>query len=243
MTSASISTGRGEMPLYVAGPTGPGPWSGVVVIHDALGMSCDIRRQADWLASEGFLAAAPDLFYWGKRASCLFALIRGWVPHSELDATRNWLAALPECTGRIGVIGFCMGGGFALALAADHDFSVASVNYGALTAAAETALPRACPIVGSFGDKDRWPGVRKAADRIEEIMIAANIDHDIKRYPNAGHGFMNDHAPSDLTISDKLIARVVAARYDEPCTRDARNRIVSFFRKHLAGDDVGPVGQ
>jgi len=66
-------------------------------------------------------------------------------------------------------------------------------------------------------------------------VTAANIDHDIKRYPDAGHGFMNDHKPNELSIGDKVIARLVAARYDEPSTRDARRRIVAFFRKHLDG--------
>lgn len=221
------------MPAYLATPKGTGRWPGVVVIHDALGMSRDIRNQADWLASEGFLAVAPDLFYWANRARCLFALMRGWIPSSDLDTTRNWLADRPDCTGRIGVIGFCMGGGFTLALAADHDFSAASVNYGSLTEAVEQALPRACPIVGSFGDKDRWPGIRTTPDRIQKALTAADIDHDIKRYPDAGHGFMNDHKPTELSIADTVIAKLVAARFNEPSCHDARPRIVAFFHKHL----------
>ena len=214
---------------------GAGSWPGVVVIHDALGMSRDVRRQADWLASERFLAVVPDLFHSGKRATGLFALIRGWVSLSDLDATRNWLADQHECIGKIGVIGFCMCGGYALALAADHNFTAASVNSGGPTKEVARAWARACPIVGSFGERDRWWGMRKAPDRIEQILATADIERDIKRYPGAGHGFMNDHGPNDQSVVDKLIATLVAARFDEPATRDARKRIVSFFRQHLCG--------
>src|SRR5438876_999770 len=60
MTEVPIATDHGDMPAYVSTPTTPGPWPGVVVIHDAMGMGADTRVQTDWLAGEGFLAGAPE---------------------------------------------------------------------------------------------------------------------------------------------------------------------------------------
>jgi carboxymethylenebutenolidase len=118
-------------------------------------------------------------------------------------------------------------------LAPDHDFAAASVNYGGLDDETARAMARACPIVGSYGGKDRWPGVRKVPARLEPLLASAGIDHDIKVYPGAGHGFLNKHDPSDLTVGDKILAKLVAAGYHEPSAEDARRRIVAFFREHL----------
>src|SRR5512142_2085544 len=220
MVDVQIST-PGSLPGYLASPGGAGPWPGVVVIHDALGMSTDVRNQADWLASEGYLSVAPDLYYWGRRITCTVAFIREIramnrralgdttsprvksQPLSDLDAAREWLARRDDCTGKIGVIGFCQGGGFALMLAP------------------------------SYGGRDRFPGVRETFDRLVPTLEAAGIDHDAKLYPQAGHGFLNDHDPAELPLWVKALAKLTAAEGHEPSARDARQRIVDFFDAHL----------
>jgi len=232
MPDVIVQTLRGQMPCYLAVPSRPGPCPGVVVLHDVGGMSQDHRNQADWLAEAGFLALAVDLYYLGGFLRCIRAVARDLMARSgpafdDVEACRSWLTAQPGCSGRIGVIGFCMGGGFALLLVSGHGFSAASINYGGkIPTDIDDFLKAACPVVGSYGAQSRWE--QGAADELERALQRALVAHDVKEYPEAGHSFMNNKQQWWFKL---LRFRGIA--YNEPAAMDARRRISAFFHTHL----------
>jgi carboxymethylenebutenolidase len=93
------------------------------------------------------------------------------------------------------------------------------------------ALARACPIVGSYGAKDR--ANKDTGAGLERTLTAVGVDHDVKEYPDAGHAFLNDHDPADVPILFVVMGKFAGGGYHEPSAQDARRRIVSFFNTHL----------
>ncbi len=221
-----------ELGAYFAEPINDGPHPGVVVIQDALGLGDDIKEQADRLAAAGYLAFAPDL-YSGRGIGCVIATLKAsrsghGEAYENIEAARQWLAKREDCTGRVGIIGFCMGGGFALLSAPRYDFQASSVNYGEVPKDAAERLRGACPIVASYGRRDR--SMRRRAERLEKALTELDIPHDVKEYPDAGHSFMNR-----INVGPGLGMLVTFAgfNYHHPSSQDSWRRILTFFQTHL----------
>jgi carboxymethylenebutenolidase len=218
---------------YLATPTGTGPFPGVVMIHEAFGLTDQIRRHADRLAAAGYLTLAVDLYSDGGPRRCLVGTMKSMMTgegrvFADIASARSWLQASPLSNGRTGVIGFCMGGGFAL-LAANDGFDAASVNYGRLPRDLEPALRGACPLVANYGAQDRT--LRGAAARLESALAAAGVEHDVREFPTAGHSFLNDQEEGPRAL--RPLARVMGIGPDPAAAPEAWRRIEDHFARHL----------
>ncbi|GAA2803158.1 dienelactone hydrolase family protein [Saccharopolyspora taberi] len=235
MSTAQIRSTDRTIPAYLATPlsavSGPGPYPGVVLVHDALGLSDDIRAIAERFATAGYLTIAPDLYSRGGRARCIRSVMRDLQQargqaFEDVDAARGFLRDRSDCTGKIGVAGFCMGGGFAI-VGASRGFDASAPYYGMLPTD-PSVLDDACPVVASFGAKDRT--LRGAAAKLESELSERGITHDVKEYPEAGHSFANRLPLGPFNV----LARFAGFGYHHESSEDAWDRVLTFFSEHLA---------
>ena len=232
MPDAELPIPSGDLPGYLALPSGTGPWPAVVVLHEVFGLNDDIRRIADRFADNGYLAFAPALFRRGPKPACIVSVFRSLATGTgsavdDIVAAAEALRADDHTTGKVGSAGFCMGGGFCLLLADRGVFDATAPNYGPFSPA--TGAPtRSCPIVASYGAEDRLlPG---AAAKLEEALAPSGVARDIKEYPGVGHSFMNRWpTPSPLHV----VERIAGLHHSAPQADDAWQRILAFFDVHL----------
>jgi carboxymethylenebutenolidase len=233
MPDLTVPIGGEDIRAYLATPAvGEGPWPGAVVIHDAVGMSDVTRIHADTLAAAGYVAIVPDLYSRGGMCRCVVETMRSLLrgrgrPFDDIDGVRRWLLDRSDCAGGVGIIGFCMGGGFAL-MTANRGFQVSAPNYGMLPKDLDAALEGACPIVASYGARDR-AGMKGSADRLEKGLAERGIPHDVKEYPDVGHSFLDRFNAGPFTP----LVRVAGLGYDHAVAEDAWRRILRFFAEHV----------
>jgi carboxymethylenebutenolidase len=208
---------------------------GVIVIHEMFGLNDDIRRIAGRFAETGYPTLAPDfLDGLGPRPICIARFFASLGkpgtgrPYRQLRAADAWLRQQPEVDGGpIGVAGFCVGGGFALLYAGGADLAVVAPFYAAVPSD-ESVLDGVCPVVASFGGRDRVFG--RGGPGLDAILNRAVVDHDIKTYPDAGHSFMNRHDGPFAWIGSRSPMRT---GYVETAAEDAWARTLAFFADHL----------
>ena len=222
-----------ELKGVIAVPDGQGPWPAVVMVHEVFGIDEAMRAQISRLASAGYVVLMPDLFSRGGARKCLTATFKALTNQSgqaftDVEAAKQLLLARTDTTDKIGVIGFCMGGGFALLLA-NRGYNASAVNYGMMPKDLDAVLEGACPIVGSFGAKDKQ--LTGAAAKLELALTKKKIAHDIKEYPEVGHAFMNPHQAGGPVFGTLL--RVTGAKPNPEAAADAWARIEKFFAEHL----------
>lgn len=207
---------------YLAMPDGGGPHPGVVVIHEAYGLNDNIRDISRRLADAGYAALAVDLFGDRNRAVCMARFIGGILVGSvnryginELKEALTALAAMPEVDGdRLGAIGFCMGGSFAIAWACTDSRLKAIAPFYAQNPRPIEAVSRMCPVVGSYPARDF---TARTGRRLDEQLTRYKVQHDIKIYPDARHSFFND----------------TGASYNQGAADDAWRRVLTFFAERL----------
>jgi carboxymethylenebutenolidase len=217
--------GTGKVRAYLARPeSATGKLPGILVVHENRGLNPHIEDITRRLALDNFVALAPDALtplggYPGDedKAREAFAKLDQAKTREDLLAGAGVLKARPECTGKIGVVGFCWGGTMANMLATRlPDLAAAVPFYGGQPAAADAARIKA-PLLIHYADNDDW--INSGWPAYEAALKGSGVAYTMYRYPGTQHGFNNDTTP----------------RYDRAAAELAWQRTVEFFNKNLRG--------
>ena len=219
---ATFESANRQLEGYLARPQGEGPYPGIVIIHEAYGLNENIKDIARRFANQGYVALAVDLFAGRNRAVCMFRFMGHLLLNSlqnatisDLKSSLTYLSEQPGVAGaRLGAVGYCMGGSFAIAWACTDDRLKAIAPYYAMNPRPLEAVNRLCPVVGSYPGSDfTTPNGQKLDVELGRYQIA----RDIKIYPGAKHSFFND----------------TSRNYNEAAAQDSWERVLAFFGERL----------
>lgn len=224
----TIKARDGQFDAYVACPDGPGPFAGVVVLQEIFGVNAVVRGICDWLANEGYLAVAPDLFWRIERniditdqtdaemarAFELFRIFDVDKGLPDIQATIDWLRKKPECTGRVASIGFCLGGllSFLASTRTDADASVSYYAVGLEHRLDEIAHVKR-PYLLHMAEQDGF--VPPDAQAKIKAACASNPHIALFDYPGRDHAF----------------ARTGGKNYDRADAELAHDRTLAFLKQ------------
>jgi len=222
--AVKYTSGKDSVSAYFSLPRGNGPFPAIIVIHEWWGLNDWIRTNADAFANKGYAALAIDL-YRGKstkNSDEAHELMRGLPPDrvtKDLQAAYSFLQNNPKVDkNRIGVIGWCMGGGYALQAATIlPKLKAAVMNYGSIFSDPANVKKVGCPLLGIFGETDRGIPVMDVQN-FEQVLKDAKKENKIIIYRNVGHAFMNPNNKDG---------------YNPDITERAWREIFAFLEKHL----------
>ncbi len=239
ITTSTVSyQSRGEeVTAYLARPSSPGPHPGMIVIQEWWGVDDHIKDVTDRVAREGYTALAPDLYTYAGHAVTRDAdeaakLAEDLPYHTAMAYLKDGVAYLQASqhvpAERIGAVGFCLGGSYALLMSCgDTGIGAAAAFYGQIVNEEpneknpinpiKIVSQMSCPLLFIHAGLDEWITVEHA-DRLREAMKAEGKEGAVKSYAKAQHAFFNDTQPDIYSESD---------------ARDAWERTRKFFRKHL----------
>jgi carboxymethylenebutenolidase len=218
--------GNGSIKGYLVTPAKPsGKLPGILVIHENRGLNPYIEDVARRLGTENYIAFAPDGLtsvggYPGddEKGGALFSKVDRAKMGEDFIAAAKWLKARPDCTGKIGAVGFCFGGGIVnmLAVRLGSDLAAGVPFYGAGPQVADVPKIKAAMLIHHGSQDQRLVGAWPA---YEEALKANKVTHEGYVYQGAQHGFHNDTTP----------------RYDEAAAKQAWQRTLAHFNKYLRG--------
>ncbi|MCK0152115.1 dienelactone hydrolase family protein [Alcanivorax sp. S6407] len=220
-------------------PVTPNPHkAAVIAIHDIFGYSDDIERIAQRLADNGYPVLVPDLYDLpNSKPLCVVKTLKAHETgkgkaFEQLEACRHWLLEQDEePVEKIGVMGFCMGGRFAVLYAAQAPVQVVAPFYGGIPKDPEV-LRGICPAVGGWGRTDKVYGSH--GDRLASHLDTLGVPHDIKTYENVGHSYMNDHQGFVFKKMGPLPP--MRSKFDATASEDSWERVLVFFEKVFSGE-------
>jgi carboxymethylenebutenolidase len=216
---------KGDVRAYVARPRSVGKRAGVLVIHENRGLNAHIEDVARRFALAGYLAVAPDgLSVAGgapedqEKARDLFNATDRATIDADVIAGVGYLAGREDCSGKIGTVGFCYGGGIALRCAAERpEVSAAVCFYGSALDEAQLATVKAPLLLHYAGTDER---INSGIEAFRAALDRRGVAYSLNMYPGTQHGFHNDAS---------------AARYDAAAATLAWERTLAFFARTLAG--------
>jgi carboxymethylenebutenolidase len=214
----------GNIPGYLAKPSGSGPWPALIVIQEWWGLDQQTKSIADRFAAIGYLAFSPDLYHGelaklgdGKKAA---ELVQKYAPSAPADLQKIFkaLKGHPDCTGKVGSVGFCFGGRMSLALGISRPLDAICTFYGGgMQQLFDQLGSLKSPVLGLFGDKDASIPVG-TVEQFDQLLGKIGVHHEVIIYPDSGHAFFRDSDPSV---------------YKPEAAKDAWARVTKFFAKNL----------